>query len=213
VTTLIKRFWPGSEDLHAAILAELAVCHTTTRGPSTLGDDQKPRRAPGFFTWDLPAAREIRQRFLVTLDQGRNWSFDAWANINRRGDGNRVHNHGCGPGSAKWSGIYYVSDGGGDAPTVFIDRVSGERRVFPVPGLLVIFPSSIRHAVEPHNGWGERVTIAVNAYPISGEIRGDGSQLSEVGAAVRPESKPDDSGENRGKGRGALEVYSTVSGT
>lgn len=192
---LIRRRFPDSAALHAEILAALPGRLTQNRGPSTLGGDRLPRRAPSFFNWELPCTAELRQRFLQTLDQGLRWSLDGWVNVNRRGDGNRTHHHGNGPGAPKWSGIYYVDDGGGTAATIFLPgAIPGERRVFPEPGLLVIFPSIARHTVESHNGWRDRVTIAVNAYDISPVISGDRRPGVRSAGSGRRESNPGDSG-------------------
>lgn len=104
-----------------------------------------------------------------------------WANINRRGAFNRSHHH-YGPYSL-FSGIYYVDVGtggtvaGSSGQTVFEDRseIAGEIldcqdlrkrefRVEPEAGLMVIFPASLYHRVEPYEGDGFRITIAFNLF-------------------------------------------------
>jgi uncharacterized protein (TIGR02466 family) len=104
-----------------------------------------------------------------------NWELSAWANINRRGQANHVHTH---PG-ATWSGVYYV-DGGealpGDqgaaihltdpSPTrtniFFPDLLTAAVRFRPEPGLMILFPSYVPHAVPPHEGDRPRISIAFN---------------------------------------------------
>ena len=109
------------------------------------------------------------------------WQILAWANVNRKGHFNRAHHH-IGARS-QWSGIYYV-DVGDLSPqasvtgrTVFEDRsmvpketvndpdpFAREVTIMPKNGLMVIFPASLYHSVEPYSGDGVRITIAFNMY-------------------------------------------------
>lgn len=100
-----------------------------------------------------------------------------WANVNREGDFNRVHDH---PG-AHWSGVYYVSLGDPDPGSEmngaieFLDprpsanmpipgfRTGSALAVAPVAGEFVLFPSWIQHYVMPFRGGGERISVAFNA--------------------------------------------------
>ena len=100
-----------------------------------------------------------------------------WANVNRDGDFNRVHDH---PGS-HWSGVYYVSLGEPDPGTElngaieFLDprpsanlpipgyRTGSAMAVNPTAGEFILFPSWIQHYVMPFRGRGERISIAFNA--------------------------------------------------
>ena len=103
------------------------------------------------------------------------WILSAWANINRRGDFNNMHTH---PG-ATWSGVYYVDDGESipDAEgtaiqlsdpcpartNIFFPELSNSNVLFgPVPGLMILFPSYVPHAVPPHRGDRPRISIAFN---------------------------------------------------
>ena len=77
-----------------------------------------------------------------------------------------------------WSGVYYVdigtmnSESSEGARIVFADENSIEvssreeykRRysVLPESGLMLLFPSSLGHSVEPYYGLGSRVTVAFN---------------------------------------------------
>jgi uncharacterized protein (TIGR02466 family) len=100
----------------------------------------------------------------------------AWANVARRGNYHRVHNH---PGSA-WSGCYYVAtatEPGSLAgalelydPRPFTEMVEvpgspyGQRVIVrPTPGLLVVFPSWLYHFVHPSVADTPRISIAFNA--------------------------------------------------
>jgi uncharacterized protein (TIGR02466 family) len=106
-----------------------------------------------------------------------NWILSAWANINRRGDFNNMHTH---PG-ATWSGVYYVDDGESDGnanaegtaihlcdpcparTNIFFPELSCPDVLFrPEPGLMILFPSYVPHAVPPHRGDRPRISIAFN---------------------------------------------------
>lgn len=115
------------------------------------------------------------------------WKSNAWANINRSGDGNEFHTH---PGSV-WSGAYYVDDGGinddpslggefevadprGVAPAMYLPDLvpaipGGESSganlsLRPAAGTLLMFPAWLSHAVRPYRGTGQRISIAFNLF-------------------------------------------------
>ena len=111
------------------------------------------------------------------------WLISAWANVNRKGALNQSHAHFWGRRRALWSGVYYVDPGcslaGEDVAgeTIFEDRVlvprplrdgndpfSAELVIVPQPGMMLMFPASLRHRVEPYRGDGERITLAWNLY-------------------------------------------------
>lgn len=103
------------------------------------------------------------------------WRLSVWANINRRGDFNQVHTH---PG-ATWSGVYYVDHGeaeGVSAATsiqlfdpdaartnLFFPELQASSIAFkPEPGLMILFPSYVPHAVPPHGSDRPRISVAFN---------------------------------------------------
>jgi uncharacterized protein (TIGR02466 family) len=103
------------------------------------------------------------------------WALSAWANVNRRGDFNQMHTH---PG-ATWSGVYYVDHGESDpaaegTPIQLFDPYPARTNIFfpelsasnillkPEPGLMILFPSYVPHAVLPHRGDRPRISIAFN---------------------------------------------------
>jgi len=117
----------------------------------------------------------------------RNFEFNAnmWANINRRGHANKAHTH---PGCL-WSCAYYVDDGiDGDSGTAAGELMLEDPRypmnamyipslvlrsgdgtpqhsqyaVTPKSGLMVIFPSWLRHSVRPYHGDKDRISVAFN---------------------------------------------------
>ncbi|MEM6945636.1 MAG: TIGR02466 family protein [Pseudomonadota bacterium] len=117
------------------------------------------------------------------------WRLNAWANVNRQGQGNEFHTH---PG-AYWSATYYVRDGGAAenpalggefemadprgigpamlAPELGFRTPNGlsaghSETVRPVPGLLLMFPSWLSHAVRPYHGKDVRISIALNLTPL-----------------------------------------------
>ena len=103
------------------------------------------------------------------------WKISAWANVNRRGHYNDLHTH---PG-ATWSAVYFIDSGESDptsggtplelfdpnpARTVaFFPDIPASNMTFkPEPGLMVMFPSYLPHAVAPHQGDLPRISIALN---------------------------------------------------
>lgn len=116
------------------------------------------------------------------------WLTNAWANVNRGGHGNEFHTH---PG-AFWSASYYVEDGGiadnpalggefeiqdprGVAPAMLAPHLAfampggasagASELIRPRPGLLLMFPSWLSHAVRPYKGNDVRISIAINLTP------------------------------------------------
>jgi len=111
--------------------------------------------------------------------------IQGWANLNGPGDINRSHTHMM--GGCHWSGVYYVqiperTQGG---RLILQDRVLDENTgprpfwrtpmlhddpfacgrevaIDPVPGEVVLFPSSMHHRVEPFTGSGGRISLAFN---------------------------------------------------
>ncbi len=101
---------------------------------------------------------------------------NAWANINRPGNLNVIHNH----PSCHWSGVYYVrapkesgsiamldprlaanmNNIGNELIDLFRDNIE---YVDPEEGFAVIFPSWIQHFVTPNKSNDDRVSIAFNS--------------------------------------------------
>lgn len=112
------------------------------------------------------------------------WGVQMWANVNPAGASNQLH---CHPGSL-WSGVYYPDPGGADAETGGGELILEDPRypmaygqiadlvlkykdgsamqsqyaIRPEAGLLVLFPSWLRHSVRPHRGDRDRISIAMN---------------------------------------------------
>ncbi len=112
------------------------------------------------------------------------WAFDMWANIHEPGDTIQFH---CHPG-AFWSAVYYPDAGsaaergmGGEivfedprypmtecnVPYLMFKTADGliqrsQAQFSPESGMMILFPSWLRHAVRPHSGSRDRVSVAMN---------------------------------------------------
>lgn len=105
------------------------------------------------------------------------WTVEAWANVSCSGAFNMPHVH----GATYWAAVYYVRVGDGEggqlvlhdprmpglrmhAPDMQFRNIGPELRaeIKPKEGLLVIFPGWLSHSVEPWEGTGERISVAMN---------------------------------------------------
>ena len=105
------------------------------------------------------------------------WHVDSWANVSTSGNFNMPHVH----GGSFWSAVYYVRAGDGDggqltlhdprmpglrmhAPGVLFKDMGPELRVMiqPKSGMMVLFPAWLSHSVEPWEGEGHRISVAMN---------------------------------------------------
>lgn len=112
-----------------------------------------------------------------TLAGPLRWTVDSWANVNDRGGYNNAHVH----GGTFWSCVYYVKvEGKGGGELVLHDpRMPGLRmhapnlrfkdggaevraKIIPVTGRMILFPGWLSHSVEPWEGDGERISVAMN---------------------------------------------------
>jgi uncharacterized protein (TIGR02466 family) len=117
--------------------------------------------------------------FNMNASDGRpiRWAIDCWANVNENGGANARHVH----GGSFWSAVFYVyvDEGAGGELLLFDPRMpllvmhaprlrfkvtGGERefRIKPVAGRLIVFPAWLAHEVQPWQGDGLRISIAVN---------------------------------------------------
>lgn len=106
-----------------------------------------------------------------------NWSVDVWANVNNPGGFNMPHIH----GGTYWSAVYYVRAGEGEggqlvlhdprmpalrmhAPGLRFKDAGPDVRteIEPKSGLMVLFPAWLLHSVEPWQGEGHRISVAMN---------------------------------------------------
>jgi uncharacterized protein (TIGR02466 family) len=105
------------------------------------------------------------------------WQVDSWANVSGSGNFNMPHVH----GGTFWSCVYYVRAGHGSggelilhdprmpelrmhAPGVQFKDTGPELRV-PIraeSGRMILFPGWLWHSVEPWEGEGHRISVAMN---------------------------------------------------
>lgn len=138
-----------------------------------------------FLERDVPVLNTLRKRIHSLTDEATRaieggagnshtspWSLYGWANVNPRDSSNKTHIH----PDAIWSGVYYVRTVSNtrEGAIVFEDtnRVPAplnngvafarEHRVVPRNGQMLLFPSTVRHRVEPHADDIPRISIAFN---------------------------------------------------
>ena len=141
-----------------------------------------------FQAWSGEAGRKLRNRVLelarehtAKIEGGgeMQWSVQGWANVSGPGALNKAHVH----GGAFWSAVYYVcvpeSKSGSlvlhdprmpalrmYAPSLRFKGAGQEQvaRLQPKSGMIVMFPSWLSHGVDPWEGEGERISIALNVF-------------------------------------------------
>jgi len=171
--------------LESAILSRMEAEQGVTH--SNIGGWQSKSDLP---EWPEPEAAEVVDSFrnavinMIRLtDQIEPFDVDlhiaAWANVNRQGNFNQLHNH---PENA-WSGVYYVRAGDYAEDTI---RNPGELHfhdprerinmidqpgvpfgkpvaIRPAEGLMLLFPSWLGHSVNVFYSDTVRISIAFNA--------------------------------------------------
>ena len=188
-TPVVAYQWPHSESLNQELRALILNAETRTAGMSR-SNVRGWHSNTDFFKWDAECVRVLRKRVdtvaieltrLVAAPTGQSRTFQfttsAWANVLRSGGYNSVHNH----PNCMWSGVYYVDRGEPDpTPTengklelldprsginmIYFDKnvLDGRYVIEPVPGLMLLFPSWLKHMVHPYFGKGERISVAFN---------------------------------------------------
>ena len=142
-----------------------------------------------FFDRQEPGCRALQYFIFDALRQGtlgiapsfdfttQNVQVEGWVNINGRGGFNAPHDH---PGWA-WSGCYYVTAPSGDTSSSgcieFLDTrtnlqiptikgaacYQSKYLVQPKPGMLLLFPSWLKHWTYPNENNADRISVAFNA--------------------------------------------------
>ena len=119
-----------------------------------------------------PLSAEISE-FCKSINLGINEIVipQMWINVNKKNDWNAIHSH----GQYNLSGTYYVKVPSDSGKIVFRDPRpvaltnsfmvnrfdKGEfRKVKPIEGLLILFPSYLEHFVEPSNADEDRISIS-----------------------------------------------------
>jgi uncharacterized protein (TIGR02466 family) len=184
---IVRRRWSDSNALNTA-LRELILRQTAgTKGVaiSNVGGWHSPKNLHErreSCVRDLVDRIEEMARDLVretvcdpTAAHLSGWEIEAWANVNRRGDYNAAHIH---EPKFIWSGVYYVDPGDAEPASGCIkfedrsgvakeivhnpDPFEREVAVKPEAGLMLMFPVTLFHYVEPYLGQSPRISIAFN---------------------------------------------------
>jgi uncharacterized protein (TIGR02466 family) len=186
---LMSHTWPDAEELNKDLCQSILEHERKTRGVantnvggwhSEVGQLEFCGQAGKRLLRHMYAmADEATRRVLVDCNmppKTMRWTLDCWANVNRVGDFNRTHTH----AGTTWSGTYYVDTGDPPSdeefgtPIHFFDPCQGRSNTFmplivpisllirPEPGLMILFPSYLPHAVFPHRGSRPRISIAFN---------------------------------------------------
>jgi hypothetical protein len=178
---------PPDDPLLTAVLEEVRAAADfveTPFGKTTRGGAQ----APFPLSPSRPAWRDLWQRIVPLAeaqadriaghcpgwDQVGPLGVRGWAVRLRPGGRQAAHLHPTG-----WlTGVLYVSAGDGPVtaesgslhlplpPPGYVQDDWPDRRILPLPGRLVIFPSYLRHCTGPFRGTGERVSLAFDIHAL-----------------------------------------------
>jgi uncharacterized protein (TIGR02466 family) len=188
-TPIFRHRWPEEEidAVNEALKAEILGRRQSlpSNDLSNVGGWQSE---PDIMAWQVPELERFRHwihqaysavmaRELGTAAFTSRYVVTGWANVNEYGDYNRTHIH----SNNHWSGVYYVDIGQPTASLVpngaieFLDprpavgvfdlpgvTASGTWTIQPETGLMLLFPSWLRHSVLPYFGEGTRITVAFN---------------------------------------------------
>lgn len=186
-TPIYRRTWPDTQALNVRlreiVLERKAAAPSAAR--SNVGGWQSGH---DLMTWPYPEMQQLGQMIheafgaVMQRDLGHRrfncrLAVTAWANVNSHGHYNRHHTH----ANNHWSGVYYVDLGRPDEtvspngaiefidprPAVGVFELGAGTAVStwtlqPEAGLMLLFPSWLRHGVLPFHGTGERISIAFN---------------------------------------------------
>ena len=168
--------------LEKAVLARAAATAGVT--VSNTGGWQSQ---PDLFDWPEPEVGKLAAELDSAIQQLVSFGQAApvrlkirragWANVNRAGDYNALHNH----PQQHLAAVYYVKappPGSPGAPDGVLELrdprpaagMGGHATLFssypmrfaPEPGMLVMFPAFLDHMVHPHHGPDDRISLAIN---------------------------------------------------
>jgi uncharacterized protein (TIGR02466 family) len=184
-TPVITDALGDADELNASLSSAILAQRERDQGLklSNRGGWQSRRDFP---RWGGPAGRQVTDHAIslasahTVVNSAGNappWSVDVWANVSGSGNFNMPHIH----GGSFWSCVYYVQLGEGTggqlvlhdprmpglrmhAPGVRFKGIEPEVRavIEPKPGLMVLFPAWLSHSVEPWEGNGNRISMAMN---------------------------------------------------
>jgi uncharacterized protein (TIGR02466 family) len=182
--------WPESARLNADLRAAIMARFETS--PGVVSSNRKSWHSKrDMHRWPEPCVAELMAMVKSaaaaygvhcggTLSTPDDWEISTcWSNVNPPGGYNQAHNH-VGE-KLLLSGFYYVdlgdcSDANYAGRTIFQDRsgvarpiaasggdpLSREYAVVPRPGVMLLFPATQFHYVEPYRGNSVRISIAFN---------------------------------------------------
>lgn len=186
-TPMLRRIYPDSAGMNERLRTEILRRRELSNGLiGSLVDGWQSEHKLLF--WDGPDIQQLRAWFeeavlaLTTRtcrgDVRGKLHLAAWANVCSTGHYHTVHAH----SNSMWSGVYYVSMSSPpprqprSGVIEFLDprdcagaiaypgNVFGENIPFrPEPGMLLVFPSWLKHYVHPNAGPEERISISFNA--------------------------------------------------
>lgn len=189
-TPVMMRTWSGVETFNQTLRA-IALEHESNDSGVNRSNAGGWHSRHDLAEWDGEEIDELTTRMrdsVIEITAAKNHvaktdvvvtKLRAWANVSRRGNFNKTHNH----PNYDWSGVYYVTTGEPD-PSIpdngtieFLDPRGGavgmlttlgqefgqKMRIKPHDGLMILFPSWLLHTVLPYEGPGERISIAFNA--------------------------------------------------
>jgi uncharacterized protein (TIGR02466 family) len=191
-TPIVSYRWPDSEALNVALAELILAKEMEAEGisRSNVGGWHSKTDLFQWDTGGVRELQTRIQQMVIGLtgavtvarrrgEQARsfNYRLDGWANVTRHQGYNTVHDH----PNCIWSGVYYVASGEPEPdrphngqlelldPRAGINQIYIEGTIFggrclvdPLPGLMVMFPSWLKHLVHPFFGRGERISIAFN---------------------------------------------------
>ena len=189
-TPIFHRVWSETDEINRRLREIVLEKEREEGGVKVSNAGNAWQSTPELMNWQYPEIEQLRAWIetgvleLIHVTNGlRENEFNAavnlwaWANVTRRGGFNRSHSH----PQSHWSGCYYVDVGISDPDAEdsghfeFLDPRTGVEMMHmphnpfgssilfqPEPGMMIIFPSWVRHAVLPFAGEGERITIAFN---------------------------------------------------
>jgi uncharacterized protein (TIGR02466 family) len=117
---------------------------------------------------NLPLLKDIKDQIIFILEKHNLFISNSWAQLYKKGDKHRIHNH----GGSVYSGVLYVNGRGKDG-TAFHHPMSKMIESFHKnfktivmtkfePGVLILFPSYIPHEVVEQKEENNRLIISFN---------------------------------------------------